>query len=101
MAPAGVDEGRSAERNGVTLRKVFAGIEVVELTGDGGAEFVSAGFQKGDVITKVDNISALGDETSCAQLFQTIAASADDVGRAYVEGFRRVAAFPRPTRTTV
>ena len=99
-------DGRGAEKNGVRLRKVFAGIEIVDLGyggpgREGGSEFVEAGFQVGDVLTKVDNVSLIGEEVNCAAALQMIAEGQDGVGQAFVEGFRRVAAFPRPTRTTV
>ena len=100
------DDGRGAEKNGVRLRKVFAGIEIVELGlggagREGGAEFAEAGFEVGDVITKVDNASVIGEETSCAEALRMIAEGQGGVGQAFVEGFRRVPAFPRPTRSAV
>ena len=100
------DDGRGAERNGVRLRKVFAGIEIVELGyggagREGGAEFTEAGFEVGDVLTKVDGASVIGEETSCAEALRIIAEGQGGVGQAFVEGFRRVPAFPRPTRSAV
>jgi hypothetical protein len=100
------DDGRGAERNGVRLRKVFAGIEIVELGyggagREGGAEFKEAGFEVGDVLTKVDGASIIGEETSCAEALRIIAEGQGGVGQAFVEGFRRVPAFPRPTRSAI
>jgi len=106
MAANGAGDGRGAEKNGVRLRKVFAGIEVVELRFglpglEAGSELAEAGFQVGDVLTKVDNTSLLGDETGCAQVLRLVADGQDGVGRAFVEGFRRVPGFPRPARNAV
>jgi hypothetical protein len=103
MAANGAVDGRGAEKNGVQLRKVFAGIEIMDLRfgQSAGAELVEAGFQVGDVLTKVDNATLLGDETSCAQVLSLVADGHDGVGRAFVEGFRRVPGFPRPTRNAV
>ena len=99
------DGGRGAERHGVLLRNVCTGIEIVELGyggagREGGAEFTEAGFEVGDVLTKVDGAS-IGEETSCAEALRIIAEGQGGVGQAFVEGFRRVPAFPRPTRSAV
>jgi hypothetical protein len=62
-----------AELRGVKLRKVFAGIEIVQLLDigagqEGGAEFVQAGFQVGDIITNIDHAALEVDRISCAQV---------------------------------
>jgi hypothetical protein len=95
------DDGQGgAEKNGVRLRKVFAGVEVVDIRsgsagGLAGDELMEAGFEVGDVITQIDNVSVIADGMSCAHVLRLIAEGHGGVGQALVEGFRRVAAFPR------
>ena len=52
----------------------------------------------GDVLTKIDHASLENEETTCVRAIQMIGEGQGGEGRAFIEGFRRIPAFPRPTR---
>ncbi|KAJ1482317.1 hypothetical protein T484DRAFT_1804234 [Baffinella frigidus] len=98
----GHEEQRNADvatLNGVTLKRGPTGLEIVALSEfSAGAAMRSEGFLVGDTLTAVGGADVVGRSPGVFFAWIVEEDSGSETGKISAQGFRRVAAFPRPQR---